>query len=125
MKKLIPFLFLLPNLVTAEVLNVDLICEGETNLYCEDSKKCGSEPSVEIIKIVGNTLIHKIHGNQFLELDKNSVRYEEMDTDGSIGFSFNINRKTGRIEIIRGWSKPYHFTGVCQQPRIKNPYDPT
>jgi hypothetical protein len=125
MKKLLQLLFLLPNLVIAEVLHVDLICEGESTLYCEDSKKCGSEPAVEIIKIAGNTLVHKIHGNQFLKVDKDTVNYEEMDTDGSIGFSFNINRKTGKIEIIRGYSKPYHFTGVCQQPYIKNPYDPT
>ena len=125
MNKLLIFLLLLPNLVTAEVVHVDLICEGESALYCEDSKKCGSEPAVEIIKIAGNTLIHKIHGNLFLEVDKNNVSYEEMDTDKSIGFSLNISRKTGKIEIIRGWSKPYHFIGMCQQPHIKNPYDPT
>jgi|TARA_B110000003_G_C16150567_1_gene339448 hypothetical protein len=125
MKKLLALLSLLPNLVIAEVLHVDLICEGEAALYCDDSKKCGSEPAVEIIKIAGNTLVHKIHGNHFLEVDKNIVSYKELDTDGSIGFSLNINRKTGKIEIIRGWSKPYHFNGVCQQPYIKNPYDPT
>jgi hypothetical protein len=125
MRNLFLLLFLLPNLLSAEVLHVDLICEGESTLYCEDSKKCGSEPAVEIIKIAGNTLVHKIHGNQFLEVDKNSVSFKEMDTDGSIGFSFNINRQTGKIEIIRGWSKPYHFIGLCEQPQIKNPYDPT
>ena len=125
MKKSLLLFFFLPNFVMAEVLHVDLICEGESALYCEDSKKCGNEPAVEIIKIVGNTLIHKIHGNQFLEVNDNMVSYEERDTDGSIGFSLNINRQTGKIEIIRGWSKPYHFTGVCQQPHIKNPYDPT
>ena len=125
MRNLFLLLFLLPNLLSAEVLHVDLICEGESTLYCEDSKKCGSEPAVEIIKIAGNTLVHKIHGNQFLEVDKNSVSFKEMDTDGSIGFSFNINRQTGKIEIIRGWSKPYHFIGLCQQPQVKNPYDPT
>lgn len=125
MKKLLLLFFFLPNFVVAEVLHVDLICEGESALYCEDSKKCGSEPAVEIIKIAGNTLIHKIHGNQFLEVNDNMVSYEERDTDGSIGFSLNINRKSGKIEIIRGWNKPYHFTGACQQPDIKNPYDPT
>ena len=125
MKKLLLLFFFLPNFVVADVLHVDLICEGESALYCEDSKKCGSEPAVEIIKIAGNTLIHKIHGNQFLEVNDNMVSYEERDTDGSIGFSLNINRQTGKIEIIRGWSKPYHFTGACQQPDIKNPYDPT
>jgi len=125
MKNLFLLLFLIPNLLLAEVLHVDLICEGESAIYCEDSKKCGSEPAVEIIKIAGNTLVHKIHGNQFLEVSENNVSYEEMDTDGSIGFSLNINRKTGKIEIIRGWSKPYHFIGSCQQPQIKNPYDPT
>ena len=125
MRNLFIILFLLPNKLSAEVLHVDLICEGESTLYCEDSKKCGSEPAVEIIKIAGNTLVHKIHGNQFLEVDKNSVSFKEMDTDGSIGFSLNINRQTGKIEIIRGWSKPYHFIGLCEQPQIKNPYDPT
>ena len=92
MRNLFLLLFLLPNLLSAEVLHVDLICEGESTLYCEDSKKCGSEPAVEIIKIAGNTLVHKIHGNQFLEVDKNSVSFKEMDTVGAIGFSFNINR---------------------------------
>jgi hypothetical protein len=125
MKNLFLLLFLISNLLSAEVVHVDLICEGESTIYCEDSKECGTEPAVEIIKIAGNTLIHKIHGNQFLEVDKNTVSYEEMDTDGSIGFSLSINRKTGKIEIIRGWSNPYHFVGVCQQPQIKNPYDPT
>jgi hypothetical protein len=125
MKNLFLLLFLISNLLSAEVVHVDLICEGESTIYCEDSKECGTEPAVEIIKIAGNTLIHKIHGNQFLEVDKNTVSYEEMDTDGLIGFSLSINRKTGKIEIIRGWSNPYHFVGVCQQPQIKNPYDPT
>ena len=125
MKKLFLLLFLISNPLSAEVLHVDLICEGESVIYCKDLKKCGSEPAVEIIKIAGNTLVHKIHGNQFLEVNENTVSYEEMDTDGSIGFSLSINRKTGKIEIIRGWNKPYHFTGACQQPDIKNPYDPT
>ena len=35
MKKLLQLLFLLPNLVIAEVLHVDLICEGESTLYCK------------------------------------------------------------------------------------------
>ena len=125
MKKFFLLLFLIPKLLSAEVLHVDLICEGESAIYCKDSNKCGSEPAVEIIKIAGNTLVHKIHGNQFLEVNENTVSYEEMDTDGSIGFSLSINRKTGKIEIIRGWTKPYHFIGLCQQPQIKNPYDPT
>ena len=38
MKKLLLLLLLLPNFVIAEVLHVDLICEGESALYCEDSK---------------------------------------------------------------------------------------
>ncbi len=66
MKKILSLLFLLPNFVIAEVIHVDLICEGESALYCEDSKKCGTEPAVEIIKIAGNTLIHKIHGNLYM-----------------------------------------------------------
>jgi hypothetical protein len=43
---------------------------------------------------------------------------QELDEDGSIGFSFNINRKTGTIEIIRGWGRPYHFTGQCELDRL-------
>ena len=125
MKKLLPLLFLIPNLVIAEALSVDLICDGSSTLYCEDLKECGSEPASDIIKISGNTLIHKIHGNQFLKVDANSVSIKEMDTDGSIGFSFFINRKTGEIEIIRGWDKPYHFIGVCEMINFRHPYDPT
>ncbi|MDA9211243.1 hypothetical protein N9O74_03795 [Methylophilaceae bacterium] len=125
MKKLLALLFLIPNFSFSEVIHVDLICEGESVLFCDNSKKCGVEPAVEIIKIAGNTLVHKIHGKHFLEVDKNTVSFKDFDTDGSIGFSLNINRKTGNIEIIRRWNKPYHFIGVCQQPQIKNPYDPT
>jgi hypothetical protein len=69
-------------------------------------------------------LVHKIHVKQFLKVDANTVSMKEMDTDGSIGFSFYINRKTGEIEIIRGWNKPHHFTGVCKQVDYKHPYDP-
>jgi hypothetical protein len=39
---------------------------------------------------------------------------EELDTDGSIGFSFFIDRKTGQIKIISGWQKPYEYMGVCK-----------
>tara|TARA_X000000368_G_C22971612_1_gene685719 strand:+ start:877 stop:1251 length:375 start_codon:yes stop_codon:yes gene_type:complete len=112
MKKLLLLLFI-PNLILAEVLSVNLICKGYSDLYC-DNLKCGDEPAVEMINIVGNTLVHRIHGNQFLNVDKDTVTMKEMDTDGSIGFSIYIERKTGEIEIIRGWDRPYHFKGKCE-----------
>ena len=98
----------------AEPLSVDLICEGELTLFCEDGTPCVKEPAIEKIKISGSTLIHKLHGNHFLNVDKKSVSLEELDTDGSIGFSFFIDRKTGQIKIISGWQKPYEYNGVCQ-----------
>ena len=113
MKKLFLFL-LLPNLLCAEPLSVDLICEGEVILFCEDGTPCVKEPAIEKIKISGSTLIHKLHGNHFLNVDKNSVSLEELDKDGSIGFSLFIDRKTGEIKIISGWQKPYEYSGVCK-----------
>jgi hypothetical protein len=105
---------LLPSLLCAEPLSVDLICEGELTLFCEDGTPCVKEPAIEKIKISGSTLIHKLHGNHFLNVDKSSVSLEELDTDGSIGFSFFIDRKTGQIKIISGWQKPYEYRGVCK-----------
>ena len=113
MKKLFLFLFF-PSLLCAEPLRVDLICEGELTLFCEDGTPCVKEPAIEKIKISGSTLIHKLHGNHFLDVDKSSVSLEELETDGSIGFSFFIDRKTGQIKIISGWQKPYEYNGVCQ-----------
>ena len=125
MKKLLLLLLFLPTFVFSDSLSIDLVCDGESTIFCEDSKKCGSEPAVEIIKIAGNTLVHKIHGMQFLDVDANNISTKELDDDGSIGFSFNVSRKTGKIEIIRGWDKPYHFRGVCELVNIKHPYDPS
>ena len=122
MKKLL-LLFLIPNLAVAEVLSVDLICKGDSVVFCEDAKECGSEKAIEMIKISGNTLVHKIHGNQFLKVDGDNVSMKEMDIDGSIGFSFYVNRRTGEIEIIRGWDNPYHFNGKCEQVEVKYPYN--
>ena len=113
MKKLF-LLILLPSLLCAEPLSVDLICEGELTLFCEDGTPCVKEPAIEKIKISGSTLIHKLHGNHFLNVDKSSVSLEELDKDGSIGFSFFIDRKTGEIKIISGWQKPYEYSGVCK-----------
>ena len=113
MKKLFLFI-LLPSLLCAEPLGVDLICEGELTLFCEDGTPCVKEPAIEKIKISGSTLIHKLHGNHFLNVDKSSVSLEELDKDGSIGFSFFIDRKTGEIKIISGWQKPYEYSGVCK-----------
>ena len=112
MKKLLLFL-LLPSIVCAEPLSVDLICEGEVILFCEDGTPCVKEPAIEKIKISGSTLIHKLHGNHFLNIDKNTVSLEELDVDGSIGFYFFIDRKTGQIEIISRWQKPSEYRGVC------------
>ena len=113
MKKLFLFL-LLPSFLCAEPLSVDLIFEGDLTLFCEDGAPCVKEPAIEKIKISGSTLIHKLHGNHFLNVDKSSVSLEELDTDGSIGFSFFIDRKTGQIKIISGWQKPYEYNGVCK-----------
>ena len=113
MKKLFLFL-LLPSFLCAEPLRVDLICEGELTLFCEDGTPCVKELAIEKIKISGSTLIHKLHGNHFLNVDESSVSLEELDTDGSIGFSFFIDRKTGQIKIISGWQKPYEYNGVCK-----------
>jgi len=112
MKKLF-FLLLIPSLIYAEPLSIDLICEGEVILFCEDGTPCVKEPAMEKIKISGSTLIHKLHGNHFLNVDKSSVSLKELDTDGSTGFSFFIDRKTGQIEIISRWQKPYEYRGVC------------
>ena len=112
MKKLL-FLLLIPNIINAEPLSVDLICEGELILFCEDGSQCVKEPAIEKIKISGSTLIHKLHGNHFLDVNESSVRFKELDTDGSIGFSFFIDRKTGQIEIISRWQKPYEYRGNC------------
>ena len=112
MKKLF-FLLLIPSIVCAEPLSVDLVCEGEVTLFCEDGSPCLKEPAIEKIKISGSTLIHKLHGNHFLNVDASSVSLEELDSDGSIGFSFFIDRKTGQIEIISRWQKPYEYQGVC------------
>jgi hypothetical protein len=118
MKKLLLVSLLFPTVIFAELLSVDLICRGAVVTYCEDLTTCGSEPAMEKIKIDGNTLVHKALGNHFLHVDSTTVSMQELDEDGSIGFSFNINRKTGTIEIIRGWGRPYHFTGQCELDRL-------
>ena len=114
MKKLFFLLLLFSSFIYAEPLSVDLICEGEVILFCEDGTPCLKEPAIEKIKISGSTLIHKLHGNHFLNINDSSVRLEELDSNGSIGFSFFIDRKTGQIEIISRWEKPYEFRGICE-----------
>ena len=118
MKKLLLVGLLFPTVIFAELLSVDLICRGAVVTYCEDLTACGSEPAMEKIKIDGNTLVHKALGNHFLIVDATTVSMQELDDDGSIGFSFNINRKTGTIEIVRGWGRPYHFNGQCELDRL-------
>ena len=110
---------LFPSFVLAELLSVDLICRGHVDIYCDDLSLCGSESAMEMIKIDGNTLVHKALGNHFLEVNTNTVNMKELDDDGSIGFSLNIDRKTGAIEIVRGWGKPYRFTGRCELDRLE------
>ena len=113
MKKLL-LLLLIPSVIYAEPLSIDLICKGEVILFCEDETPCVKEPAIEKIKISGSTLIHKLHGNHFLNVDERSVSLEEFDSDGSVGFSFFIDRRTGQIEIISRWQKPYKYVGVCK-----------
>ena len=55
MKKLFLFLFL-PSLLCAEPLSVDLICEGEITLFCEDGTPCVKEPAIEKLKYQGARL---------------------------------------------------------------------
>ena len=119
MKKCLLIILLLPSYVFAELLSVDLICRGEAVIYCEDMSPCGTEPAMEKIKIDGNTLVHKALGNHFLEIDATTVSMEELDDDGSIGFSLNVDRKTGAIEIVRGWGNPYRFIGNCELDRLE------
>ena len=118
MKKLLLVSLLFPTVIFAELLSVDLICRGAVVTYCEDLTACGSEPAMEKIKIDGNTLVHKALGNHFLHVDAATVGMQELDEDGNIGFSLNIDRKTGLIEIIRGWGRPYRFTGQCELDRL-------
>ena len=113
MKKFL-LLLLIPSAIYAEPLSIDLICNGEVILFCEDGTICAKEPAKEKIKISGSTLIHKLHGNHFLNVDERSVSLEEFDSDGSIGFSFFIDRRTGQIKIISRWQKPYEYRGVCK-----------
>ena len=113
MKKFLLFL-LIPNIfLNAEALTVDLICDGEVTLFCDDGTECGKEPAIEKIKISGGTLIHKLHGNHFLDIDDNSVKFKELKDDGSVGFSLFIDRKNGQINIVSGWQKHFEYQGSC------------
>ncbi|MDC0877894.1 hypothetical protein OAP73_06370 [Methylophilaceae bacterium] len=118
MKKGLLIILLFPLFAFAELLSVELICRGDAEIYCEDMMPCGTEPAMEKIKIDGNTLVHKALGNHFLNVNSHTVRMQELDEDGNIGFSLNIDRKTGLIEIIRGWGRPYRFTGQCELDRL-------
>ena len=109
------FLFLIiPNLfLYADALTVDLICNGEVTIFCDDGTECEKEPAIEKIKISGGTLIHKLHGNHFLDIDENSVKFKELKNDGSVGFSLFIDRKNGQIKIVSGWQKYFEYQGSC------------
>ncbi len=113
MKKFLLFL-LIPNIfLNAEALTVDLICDGEVTLFCDDGTECAKESAIEKIKISGGTLIHKLHGNHFLDIDDNSVKFKELKDDGSIGFSLFIDRNNGQINIVSRWQKHFEYQGNC------------
>lgn len=113
MKKFLLFL-LIPNIfLNAEALTVDLICDGEVTLFCDDGTECAKESAIEKIKISGGTLIHKLHGNHFLDIDHNSVKFKELKDDGSIGFSLFIDRNNGQINIVSRWQKHFEYQGNC------------
>jgi len=113
MKKFLLF-FLIPNIfLNAEALTVDLICDGEVTLFCDDGTECAKESAIEKIKISGGTLIHKLHGNHFLDIDDNSVKFKELMDDGSVGFSLFIDRKNGQINIVSRWQKHFEYEGRC------------
>jgi len=113
MKKFLLFL-LIPNIfLNAEALTVDLICDGEVILFCDDGTECAKESAIEKIKISGGTLIHKLHGNHFLDIDDNSVKFKELMDDGSVGFSLFIDRKNGQINIVSRWQKHFEYEGHC------------
>jgi hypothetical protein len=103
MRKLIWFIFL-PHMLQAELISVELLCKG--------IEKIQNQEVTEMIRIDGNTLVHKVHGNHFLDVTDTKIGMLEMDDD-KIGLSFDLDRKSGDIEIIRGWDKPYHFKGSC------------
>lgn len=103
--------------IFAEVISVDLICDGEQVTNCDKDNICDSQMVVERIKIDGNTFVHKVHGNYFMDVDAEYAVINELDDDGKIGFYVNISRKNGDIKIIKGWQNPYTFNGVCQLGR--------
>ena len=117
MKKFIFALLLVCHSIFAEVISVDLLCNGEQVTNCDKDNICDSQMVVERIKIDGNTFVHKVHGNYFMNVDAQSAWINELDDDGNIGFSVNINRKNGDIKIIKGWQNPYTFSVVCQLGR--------
>ena len=117
MKKFL-FVFLFCSLpIFAEIISVDLICDGEQVTNCDQDNICDTQMVVERIKIDGNTFVHKVHGNYFMEVDAESAKINELDDNGNIGFSVNISRKNGDIKIIKKWQDPYTFSGVCQLGR--------
>ena len=113
MKKFFLFL-LIPNFFLYEdSLTVELICDGEVTFFSEEGTKCAKESAIEKIKISGGTLIHKLYGNHFLDIDDNSVKFKELKDDGSVGFSLFIDRKNGQINIVSGWQKHFEYQGSC------------
>lgn len=117
MKKLAFVFFFLPSIVCAELISIDLICGGEEVTNCDRDNICDTQHKMERIKIDGNTLVHKTLGNHFLKVDEKEASFIEYDENGEIGFSFNVSRINGTIKIIRGWGKPYSFTGKCEVGR--------
>lgn len=106
MKKYLLLFAFFSNIISAELISADLLCNG---IEQNSNKKV-----MERIKIEGNALSHPVHGNHFLEVDDKSVTLLEMDTKDKIGISISLDRYSGKLEIIRGWGNPYHFIGQCE-----------
>ena len=126
MKKFFSILLIFPFTIYAELISIDLICGGEAISNCDQDNICDTQNTMERIKIDGNTLVHKTLGTHFLNVDAKKVSLLELDESGAVGFSFEINRKSGAINIVRGWDNPYKFTGVCRVGRpsvVKHQFD--
>ena len=117
MKKLLFIFLIFPVTLFAELISIDLICGGEATTNCDQDNICDTQHTMERIKIDGNTLVHKTLGTHFLNVETDRVSLLELDDDGAVGFSFEINRKNGEINIVRGWNNPYKFNGVCKVGR--------
>ena len=69
MKKFLFVFLFISHTIFAEIISVDLICDGEQITNCDQDNICDTQMVVERIKIDGNTFVHKVHGNYFMEVD--------------------------------------------------------